>query len=391
MLQTSARLLRLLSLLQSRPDWPGGELAERLEVTPRTVRRDVDRLRDLGYPVESAPGTAGGYRLGVGAALPPLLLDDDEAVAVAVGLRGAAAGWLTGIEETSLRALSKIEQILPSRLRHRVDSVQTAIMLLPGDCPVVDAALLIALAGACRAHEGVRFRYRDQTRRVEPYRVVRAGRNWYLLAYDLDRDDWRTFRVDRVGGPIQPGARFTPRPEPDGDAVTYLSDAITRAPYRYQATILFHAPVKDVAAGTTPTAGRLEARDENSCFYYTGAEALDTIAVYIALKGFEFEVIDPPELRDYIAALAARMDRAVASTVAQPVAEAGDEPAPGAEPIAKLGAEPVAEPATDSAAEPATDSATEPGTGQDAKQISEQVGEPIAEPIAEQVAEPIPA
>ncbi|GAA1995431.1 helix-turn-helix transcriptional regulator [Catenulispora subtropica] len=321
MLQTSARLLRLLSLLQSRPDWGGTELAERLDVTPRTVRRDVDRLRELGYPVESTPGTAGGYRLGVGAALPPLLLDDDEAVAVAVGLRGAAAGWLTGIEETSLRALSKIEQILPSRLRHRVDTVQTAIMLLPGDCPVVDAALLTALAGACRAHEGVRFRYRDRTRRVEPYRVARAGRNWYLLAYDLDREDWRTFRVDRVGGPLQPGARFTPRPEPAGDAVTYLSDAITRAPYRYQATILFHAPLEKVAATTTPTAGRLEARDEHSCLYYTGAEALDTIAVYIALKGFEFEVVDPPELKDYVSALAARLSRAVPEPAPEPAPE----------------------------------------------------------------------
>ncbi|WP_194922319.1 helix-turn-helix transcriptional regulator, partial [Catenulispora rubra] len=311
MLQTSARLLRLLSLLQSRPDWPGAELAERMEVTTRTVRRDVDRLRDLGYPVESTPGIAGGYRLGVGAALPPLLLDDDEAVAVVVGLRGAAAGWVSGIEESSLRALSKIEMILPSRLQHRVSSLQSAIMLLPGDCPVVDAALLTALAAACRAHEGVRFGYRDATRRVEPYRVVRAGRNWYLLAYDLDRDDWRTFRVDRVAGPIQPGARFTPRAEPAGGTKTYVSDSLTRAPYRYQATILFHAPLEKVAQSTTPTAGRLEARDEESCLYYTGAEALDTIAVYIALKGVEFEVLEPPELREFIGELGARLRRAV--------------------------------------------------------------------------------
>jgi len=312
MLQTSARLLRLLSLLQSRPDWPGAELAERMEVTTRTVRRDVDRLRDLGYPVESTPGTAGGYRLGVGAALPPLLLDDDEAVAVVVGLRGSAAGWVNGIEESSLRALSKIEMILPSRLRHRVSSLQSAIMLLPGDCPVVDAALLTALATACRAHEGVRFGYRDTTRRVEPYRVVRAGRNWYLLAYDLDRDDWRTFRVDRVTGPIQPGARFTPRAEPAGGTETYVSDSLTRAPYRYQATILFHAPLEKVAQTTTPTAGRLEARDEQSCLYYTGAEALDTIAVYIALKGIDFEVLEPPELREFVADLGTRLSRAAA-------------------------------------------------------------------------------
>jgi len=312
MLQTSARLLRLLSLLQSRPDWPGTELAERLDVTTRTVRRDVDRLRELGYPVDSTPGIAGGYRLGVGGAMPPLLLDDEEACAVAVGLRGAAAGWVTGIEESSLRALSKIEQILPSRLRHRITGLQSSIMLLPGDCPVVDADLLTALAAACRANEGVRFGYRDAVRRVEPYRLVRAGRYWYLLAYDLDRDDWRTFRVDRVARPIQPGARFTPRPEPAGDTATYVSESLTRAPYRYQATILFHAPLAEVAGTTSPTAGRLEARDERSCVYYTGAEALDTIAVYIALKGIDFEVLEPPELKEFVAGLAARLTRAVA-------------------------------------------------------------------------------
>ena len=312
MLQTSARLLRLLSLLQSRPDWPGTELAERLDVTTRTVRRDVDRLRELGYPVDSTPGIAGGYRLGVGGAMPPLLLDDEEACAVAVGLRGAAAGWVTGIEESSLRALSKIEQILPSRLRHRITGLQSSIMLLPGDCPVVDADLLTALAAACRANEGVRFGYRDAVRRVEPYHLVRAGRYWYLLAYDLDRDDWRTFRVDRVARPIQPGARFTPRPEPAGDTATYVSESLTRAPYRYQATILFHAPLEKVAETTSPTAGRLEARDEHSCVYYTGAEALDTIAVYIALKGIDFEVLEPPELKEFVAGLAARLTRAVA-------------------------------------------------------------------------------
>lgn len=312
MLQTSARLLRLLSLLQSRPDWPGTELAERLDVTTRTVRRDVDRLRELGYPVDSTPGTAGGYRLGVGGAMPPLLLDDEEACAVAVGLRGAAAGWVTGIEESSLRALSKIEQILPSRLRHRTAGLQSSIMLLPGDCPVVDADLLTALAAACRAHEGVRFGYRDAVRRVEPYRLVRAGRYWYLLAYDLDRDDWRTFRVDRLARPIQPGARFTPRPEPAGDTATYVSESLTRAPYRYQATILFHAPLEKVAERTSPTAGRLEARDEHSCVYHTGAEALDTIAVYIALKGIDFEVLEPPELKEFVAGLASRLTRAVA-------------------------------------------------------------------------------
>jgi predicted DNA-binding transcriptional regulator YafY len=310
MLETSARLLRLLSLLQSRPDWPGPELADRLGVTTRTVRRDVDRLRDLGYPVESATGTAGGYRLGVGAALPPLLLDDEEAVAVAVGLRAAATGSVTGIEETSLRALAKLEQVLPSRLRHRVTAMQSAILPLTGPGPAVDANLLAALAAACRAHEGIRFGYQRHTRRVEPYRLVHTGRRWYLLAFDLDRDDWRTFRVDRIDAPPQPGPRFTPRPAPAEDLNAFVADALSSAPYRFQAKILFHAPLEAVAEHTSPTAGRLERLDEQSCLYYAGAGSLDEIAVYVALKGIDFQVLEPPELRDHVRALATRLSRA---------------------------------------------------------------------------------
>ncbi|WP_433510219.1 helix-turn-helix transcriptional regulator [Nonomuraea sp. CA-143628] len=310
MLETSARLLRLLSLLQSRPDWPGAELAERLGVTTRTVRRDVDRLRDLGYPVDSATGITGGYRLGVGAALPPLLLDDDEAVAVAVGLRAAATGTVTGIEETSLRALAKLEQVLPSRLRHRVGAMQSAILPLTGPGPTVDPDLLTALAAACRAHEGIRFGYQQRTRRVEPYRVVHTGRRWYLLAFDLDRDDWRTFRVDRMDSAPQPGPRFTPRPEPAEGVHAYVSNALTSSPYRYRATILFHAPLDVVAEHTSPTAGRLEHRDADSCLFYAGGDSLDKIALYVALKGIDFQVLDPPELKDHVRALAGRLTNA---------------------------------------------------------------------------------
>ncbi|EFC85927.1 YafY family protein [Parafrankia sp. EUN1f] len=314
MLETSARLLRLLSLLQSRRDWPGAELAERLGVTTRTVRRDVDRLRDLGYPVESATGTRGGYRLGAGAALPPLLLDDDEAVAVAVGLR-AATGTVTGIEETSLRALAKLEQVLPSRLRHRVDAMRSAILPLTGPGPTVDPDLLLALAAACRAHEGVRFGYQQRTRRVEPYRLVHTGRRWYLLAFDLDRDDWRTFRVDRMDpAPPRPGPRFTPRPEPAEGAHAYVANALTAAPYRYQATILFHAPLQVVAEHTSPTSGRLEPRDADSCLFHAGGDSLDKIALYVALKGIDFQVLNPPELRDHIRALARRLGDAASAT-----------------------------------------------------------------------------
>ncbi|GAA5033091.1 helix-turn-helix transcriptional regulator [Actinopolymorpha pittospori] len=310
MLETSARLLRMLSLLQSRRDWPGAELAEHLGVTTRTVRRDVDRLRDLGYPVESATGTTGGYRLGVGAALPPLLLDDDEAVAVAVGLRAAATGTVTGIEETSLRALAKLEQVLPSRLRHRVDAMQSAILPLTGPGPTVDPDLLTALAAACRAHEGIRFGYQQRTRRVEPYRLVHTGRRWYLLAFDLERDDWRTFRVDRLDSDPQPGPRFTPRPEPAEGLHTYISNALTASPYRYQATVLFHAPLDIVAEHTSPTAGRLEPRDADSCLFHAGGDSLDKIALFVALKGVDFEVLAPPELKDHIRALANRLTRA---------------------------------------------------------------------------------
>ncbi|MDQ0960040.1 putative DNA-binding transcriptional regulator YafY [Streptomyces sp. B4I13] len=318
MLETSARLLRLLSLLQSRPDWPGPELAERLGVTTRTVRRDADRLRELGYPVRSLAGPGGGYQLGVGAALPPLLLDDDEAVAVTVGLRAAASGSVAGFEETSLRALAKLEQVLPSRLKHRVAAMQSAILPLTASGPAVDANLLAVLAAACRGHESVRFGYQGRTRRVEPYRLVHTGRRWYLLAFDLERDDWRTFRLDRVDAAPQPGPRFTPRPGPAEDLNAYLTDKLSSAPYRCRATILFHCPAEALAEHTSPTAGRLERYDDRSCLFHTGAATLDEIALHIALKGVDFEVLDPPELGDHLRALAARLTRAAARTPPTP-------------------------------------------------------------------------
>lgn len=311
-METSARLLRLLSLLQSRRDWRGGELAERLEVGLRTVRRDIDRLRDLGYPVDATPGVAGGYRLGVGAALPPLLLDDDEAVAVAISLRTAATGSVAGIEEGSLRALTKLQQVLPSRLRHRVSAFQAATVPLAGaNVPAVGADLLTALAAACRDRRRVRLRYQGRTREVEPHRLVHTPRRWYLLAWDVAKDDWRTFRVDRVEEPPgMPGARFEPRPLPEEDAAVYVSRAISSAPYRYQARILFHAPLASVAPRTSAGAGRLEAVDERTCLYSTGSNSLDELAVYIAAKGFEFDVLDPPELVPVLRAISDRIGRA---------------------------------------------------------------------------------
>jgi predicted DNA-binding transcriptional regulator YafY len=234
MLETSARLLRLLSLLQAHREWSGADLADRLGVTPRTVRRDVDRLRELGYPVHSARGTAGGYRLGAGAQLPPLLLDDEEAVAVAVGLRQAAGG-VEGIEETSVRALAKLEQVLPDRLRRRVSALSSFTVPMPGTGrgPSVDPAVLIELAGACRDAQRLRFTYRDHggtvTRRTaEPHRLVAAQRRWYLVAWDVDRDDWRTYRADRITPTPPHGPRFTPRRPPADDLAEYVSRGVSK-------------------------------------------------------------------------------------------------------------------------------------------------------------------
>jgi predicted DNA-binding transcriptional regulator YafY len=315
MLATSARLLRLLSLLQARRDWPGTELAGRLEVSARTLRRDMDKLRGLGYPVHATPGTAGGYRLGAGAVLPPLLLDDEEAVAVAVGLRTGAAGTITGIEETSLRALAKLEQVLPSRLRHRVNALHSVTVSLPGAGPPVDPAVLTVIAAAASDRQQIRFRYTSHdgtqtSRAAEPHRLVHTGRRWYLLAWDPAKDGWRTFRADRITSPQLTGPRFPPREAPGGGAAAYVSRSVSSAPYRYQARIRLHAPAQAVAERIPPTVGQLEADGERSCTLHTGAESLDVLAIYVTLIGVEFEVLDPPELAEHILVLAGRLTRA---------------------------------------------------------------------------------
>jgi len=266
MLETSARLLRLLSLLQQQRSWSGPQLAGRLGVTVRTVRRDVDRLRELGYPVHATVGNVGGYRLGAGASMPPLLLDDEEAVAVAVALRTAANTSVTGIEEISVRALTKLEQILPSRLRHRVSAFSTAAVSANRPVAVVSADLLTTLAAACRDHRRLRIDYRshdgtESLRLVEPHRLVHAGRRWYLVAFDLDRDDWRTFRVDRLRPWTPPGPRFTPRTPPDEDISAYASWAVGVEQYRYQGRFTMHAPADQVAAKVPAEAGLVEAID----------------------------------------------------------------------------------------------------------------------------------
>jgi predicted DNA-binding transcriptional regulator YafY len=316
MLGTSARLLRLLSLFQSQRYWSGAELSERLEVTPRTLRRDVDRLRSLGYPVHSTPGTAGGYQLGAGATLPPFLLDDDEAVAVAVGLRTAASGTVAGIEEASVRALSKLEQLLPSRLRRRVAALHAFIVPLASVSATVDADALSRIAGACRDTEKLKFRYHSQdgttsSREVEPHRLVHTGRRWYLVAWDVDRQDWRTFRVDRIEAKLSTGSRFAPRKPPDGDYAAYVTRSVSYAPYPHRALVTIHASVEMVTERIPPAAGNLEAIDEHTCLLRTGGSSLDTLSVYLALIGFEFEVQEPPELIERIRWLAERFSRAI--------------------------------------------------------------------------------
>ncbi|MFJ9778719.1 helix-turn-helix transcriptional regulator [Amycolatopsis sp. NPDC101161] len=314
---TSERLLRLLSLLQARRDWPGADLASRLEVDVRTIRRDVERLRSLGYPVHATPGVAGGYRLGAGAALPPLLLDDDEAVAVAVGLRTAASGTVSGIEETSVRALAKLEQVLPARLRPRVSALGAATVSLPGGGPTVDASVLTVIAAACRDHERLRFPYGDHAgteteRSVEPLRLVHTGRRWYLVAYDLDRAGWRTFRVDRITAVPAPSFRFTPREPPADDLAAYVSRQISSAPYQHQLVLRVAAPAAVVAARVPPTTGAVEPIDEHSCRVRTGANTLDTVPYYLAQWGHDFVVEEaPPGLVERLREVSERFARAV--------------------------------------------------------------------------------
>lgn len=318
MLETSARLLRLLSLLQAHREWTGADLADRLGVTPRTVRRDVDRLRELGYPVNASPGTGGGYQLGAGAELPPLLLDDDEAVAVAVGLRTAAGNGVEGIGEASVRALAKLEQVLPGRLRRRVSALNefTVPMLREPQRSTVDATVLTELATVCRDSERLRFGYRDHegaaTRRtVEPHRLVCTERRWYLVAWDLDREDWRTFRVDRIEPRPPHGPRFVPRPAPAEDLAAYVSQGVAQRAHAAQALVRLKMSAQEAARIIRPTDGALEPVDEHSCLLRTGAVNLDVLVIHIMLLRCEFEVVDPPELTERIRAARDLLGRAV--------------------------------------------------------------------------------
>jgi len=319
MLETSARLLRLLSLLQARRDWTSTELAARLGVTTRTIRNDVDRLRGLGYPVDARPGVAGGYRLGPGGALPPLLLDDDEAVAVAVGLRTAASGSIAGIEETSVRALAKLQQVLPSRLRRRVSALQSYALPMPFRGPQVDPDVLTLIASACRDHERLRFDYRSHSgaasrRAVEPYRLVNDQRRWYLVAWDADRDDWRTFRADRIKPRPPAGPRFTPRPlPPDEEIAAQVARGIGEATWRYRARVIVHAPAAYVR-GRLPIPVTVEPLGEDRCAFEPGSDHPEMLALYLGMLDADFTIVDSPDLVAALRTLTSRYQRAIDSS-----------------------------------------------------------------------------
>jgi predicted DNA-binding transcriptional regulator YafY len=317
----TARVLELLSLLQTHRFWPGSELSERLGVSDRTLRRDIDRLRSLGYPVDATPGAAGGYRLAAGAHMPPLLLDDDEAVAIAVGLRAAAGAAVAGIEETSVRAMAKLEQVLPDRLRRRVSAVHGNVVALRWGSrrgPEVDPAALAVLGQACRDHEEARFDYRrrdgESSRRlVEPHQLVSAGRRWYLVAWDVRRDDWRTFRLDRLTDARLAGGRFAPRRIPGGDAAEFVARSLSATPTRHRVELVVRAAPDAVMMSTYQVGGEVAPLGDGLSRVTMGADSLDWLTMVIAELALLHGVVEldaPPEvsgrlgtLRDALTAL----------------------------------------------------------------------------------------
>lgn len=309
---TTSRALRLLSLLQARRAWSGSELRERLEVSERTLRRDIDRLRDLGYPVRATTGPAGGYQLEAGADIPPLLFDDEEAVAIAMGLLTAAGGTIAGIEETSLRALAKLEQVLPPRIRKRVQMLQSAVVPWVRAWVTVDAEALTIVAQACRDRERLRFDYRkfdggESERHVEPHQVVSLHQRWYLLAFDRDRDDWRTFRLDRLSGPRATRIAFKPRPIPGGDAAEYVVRSLRNRPMRYQVVATLGAPADEITPRLRFGEAELEPIDEKSCTLRMQGDALEWLAFFLIWLDVDFEINEPPELVDYLAGVSRRL------------------------------------------------------------------------------------
>jgi predicted DNA-binding transcriptional regulator YafY len=317
MANTSSRMLRLLSLLETHRYWPGAELAGRLQVSQRTLRRDIDRLRELGYPVQAQRGVTGGYQLAAGASLPPLLVDDEEAVALAVGLQTAAESAVEGIAESSVRALAKVVQVMPARLRRRVEALRT--MTVPaswsgGARVSVDPGVLTGVAVACRDTERLRFSYtaatgQQTTRHVEPLRLVSLGRRWYLVGYDLDRHDWRSYRIDRLTAPEGTGARFRPRELPAADAAAFVRAGIGSVSAVYDVEVLIDAP----AGAVRERIGRwatVENAGPGRCRIRMTADSLDWPTMALGAVGADFEVVSPPELADRVRDWGRRFTRA---------------------------------------------------------------------------------
>lgn len=312
---TTERVLTLLGLLQQRAVWTGPQLAGRLGVTSRTVRRDVERLRALGYPVQAGQGVGGGYRLGPGQDLPPLLLDDEEAIATAVALLVGAGGAVSGSGDAALRALTKLDRVLPTRLRHEVHALSGSVESFGTGHLPVDPDILMTLARACRDEVQIHFDYPSPTqphRRVEPYRLVASDRRWYLLAYDLDRDDWRNFRVDRMTEVATRTWRFRPRPAPA--AAAYVQESIASRAYPHQARFLVFASAETLRPLIPVAAAVVRPREDGHCEVLSGAADLDALLLHMLKLGRDFEVLDPPELATRCHELARRLLRAGGST-----------------------------------------------------------------------------
>jgi predicted DNA-binding transcriptional regulator YafY len=317
---TTERVLTLLGLLQQRRVWTGPELAERLRVTPRTVRRDVGRLRTLGYPVHASQGVGGGYQLGQGQDLPPLLLDDEEAIATAVALLAGAGGGVANAGDAALRALTKLDRVLPTRLRHKVRALSGSVQSFGLGRTPVDPQVLMTLARACHDEVEAGFDYPSgpevRRRRVEPYRLVASDRRWYLFAYDLERKDWRSFRVDRMTEVSARTWRFHPRTAPD--AATYVQEGVASRVYPHQARFLVHAPAETVRAQIPASAAVVRQRGSERCEVLSGAGSLDFVLMHVLLLGHDFEVLDPPELGTRCHTLAERLLSAGATTAPVP-------------------------------------------------------------------------
>ena len=313
---TTSHALQLLSLLQSRRVWAGPELMDRLEVSERTLRRDIDRLRELGYEVTSVSGPAGGYQLQAGADIPPLLFDEEEATAIAMGLLTAAGGTVAGLEDSSIRALAKLEQVLPPRIRQRLRVLQTAIAPMPRAWVSVNAEVITIVAQACRDSERMRFEYRrrdgeESERHVEPHQLVSIHQRWYLVAYDRDRDDWRTFRVDRMSSPWPTRIGFKPRKIPGGSAAAYLEQSLNSLPMRYEAVATIAASAAYVQERMRGAEAVVEAIDAETCRVVMQGDYVEWLAFQLTWIGAPFEIHEPPELVEYVGALAIRLVDAV--------------------------------------------------------------------------------